>query len=222
MNLPLDERLSMLSVLTPACTLAADIGADHGFLGASLLQSGHIHTVQFIDISDKSLGKARRLVKALNLTDRARFTVGDGAENVDPCADAAIIAGLGAETIAGIVERGSDRFREMTLILQPNYNADILRRRITAAGFLIVQEDVIRAKGRWYVGIVAKAGERALTEYEIAVGPALLASNHPLLADYARFHVRVLQKALGGALRGDRGQAEPIERALNHWKEVLK
>ena len=30
----LDERLRMLSALVPACPVAADIGADHGFLGA--------------------------------------------------------------------------------------------------------------------------------------------------------------------------------------------
>ena len=39
MKIELDERLGMLADMVPVCSAAADVGTDHGFLGAWLLEN---------------------------------------------------------------------------------------------------------------------------------------------------------------------------------------
>ena len=75
----LDPRLTALADLCPACRVFADIGTDHGRLGAYLLQVGRCDRALLTDISTPSLEKARKLIGALSLTDRAEFFVGNGA-----------------------------------------------------------------------------------------------------------------------------------------------
>ena len=61
-KIALDPRLSMIARMVGACECCADIGCDHGRLGAFLLQSGQCRRVQLTDISEPSLDKAKRLI----------------------------------------------------------------------------------------------------------------------------------------------------------------
>ncbi len=222
--LPLDERLNMLAALVPACDMAADIGADHGFLGAHLVESGRVRHVQLLDISADSLNKARRLIAQEGLEDRVTFGVGDGTEAMSEAAQAVIIAGMGGATIAGIVSRGRVRLGEATLILEPNVRAQQLRETLARCGYRIDREEIARAAGRWYVGIRAVPGEADYTRRELLVGPALLTQGHPLLGDYAAFKVRVLKKALTGVRTGEGDRARriagEIEEELSIWEGI--
>ncbi|MBQ8952995.1 MAG: SAM-dependent methyltransferase [Clostridia bacterium] len=216
----LDERLSMLAALTPACPVAADIGADHGFLGAWLLESGKCERVQFLDISEKSLKKASRLIRGSGLTDRAVFSVGDGAEALTEPAGAVIIAGMGAATIEGILERGQARLGDATLVLQPNINVEHLRRGLVRLGYEILDEELARAGGRWYVGILAGRGSASYTDKELLAGPVLLRKRHPALGGYVQFRLRVQRKAYEGAVRSDEARARELYDEIKCWEEI--
>ena len=93
--LRLDERLRAIEDLAPACRCFADIGCDHGRLGAQMLLSGRAQRVWFTDISAPSIEKARVLIRKLGLSDRAVFRVGDGARALDQPPDAAASSGAG-------------------------------------------------------------------------------------------------------------------------------
>ena len=56
----LDARLSAIRDLAGSCACFADIGADHGRLGAHMLLRGLCGRAQLADISEASLSKARR------------------------------------------------------------------------------------------------------------------------------------------------------------------
>ena len=155
----LDARLSAIRALAGSCARFADIGADHGRLGAHMLLHDFCARAQLADISAASLIKARRLIYGLGLTDRVDFCVGDGAQALKERPDVAVIAGMGGQTIAGIVERGLDMLSDARLILQPNVAAPELRARLQAAGFCIEDEAIARDGRRLYVILVAKAGE---------------------------------------------------------------
>ena len=71
----LDPRLTALADLCPACRVFADIGTDHGRLGAYLLQVGRCRRALLTDISAPSLEKARKLIGALSLTNRAAMAL---------------------------------------------------------------------------------------------------------------------------------------------------
>ena len=116
----LDPRLSMIARLVGSCESCADIGCDHGRLGAFLLQSGQCRRVLLTDISAPSLEKARALMHGLGLTDRARFSVGNGALALDETPQVAVIAGMGGTTIARILREGRERLDGARLVLQPN------------------------------------------------------------------------------------------------------
>ncbi len=216
----LDERLSMLAALTPACPVAADIGADHGFLGAWLLQSGKCGRVQFLDISEPSLRKASRLIRRLGLGANAVFSVGDGAAALKEPADAVVIAGMGASTIEGIIERGQPFLGDAALILQPNINVDSLRRALVRLGYEICDENLARAGGRWYVGMLAKRGHAHYSQRDLLAGPVLLARRHPSLAGYTRFRLTVQRKAYEGAVRSDEARAAELLEEIKCWEEI--
>jgi len=221
MRIELDERLNMLAALTPACSMAADVGADHGFLGAWLLESGRCGRVQFLDISAPSLEKAKRLIGEMELDDRAIFSVGDGLEAMTEPAQTIIIAGMGGQTAAGILERGSDRLRGTRLIMQPNVGLVELRKKLTELGFVIVDERLARAGGRWYVGIAAEEGTAEYTEAELLAGPVLLKTKPEGLAEYADYRIKVTQKAYDGAVQGSKHEmTAELKRELDCWKEI--
>ena len=216
----LDERLSMLAALTPACRVAADIGADHGFLGAWLLESRKCERVQFLDISEPSLKKASRLIRAKGLSERAVFSVGDGAEALRETADAVIIAGMGATTIEGILQRGQARLGDAMLVLQPNINVDSLRLCLTRLGYEITDEELARAGGRWYVGLAARRGHAEYTRRELLAGPILLKKHHPMLDGYVQFRLKVQRKAYAGAARSDEARAQVLREEIECWEEI--
>lgn len=216
----LDERLSMLYDMIPSCAAAADIGADHGFLGARLLESGKCEHVEFLDISEPSLKKAWRLIRRCGLMERADFTVGDGAAALKNPADALVIAGMGAPTISGIIERGLSRLEHARLILQPNIGVDLLRADLMRMGFVICDEMIVRAGGRFYVAMAAERGQAAYTEKELLAGPVLLVKRPVDFAGYVQFRLRVQRKAYAGAVKGEAENAEALAHEIALWEEI--
>ena len=95
-EIALDPRLSMIARMVGSCACCADIGCDHGRLGAFLLQTGQCKALQMTDISGPSLDKARALMDNLDMADRVRFSVGDGL--------------LGSAPVMAVHPEGSDAF----------------------------------------------------------------------------------------------------------------
>lgn len=221
MKIELDARLEMLAKLVPDCDVVADVGTDHGFLGAWLLENKRCEKLQFMDISASSLQKAKNLIEDMQLESRSVFSVGDGLAAMSEPARAVIIAGMGGVTIAGIIERGRDRLHGARLIMQPNVGIRELRTSLMNQGFRIVDEQLARSGGRWYVGIAAEEGTVQYTERELLAGPVLIRKRPPELKGYAEFRIKVLQKAYDGAARGSKhDMTRELANELTLWKEI--
>ena len=217
----LDSRLSAIAELVGKCEAYADIGCDHGRLGAFLLQNGWVSRALLMDISDPSLDKARALVRLLGLEDKTRFLVGDGAEPLDCAVDCVVIAGMGGTTVAGIIERGHAKLGNARLILQANVANRELRERLMLTGYRIQNERVIKDGRRHYIIIEAVPGQAAYSEQELTVGPVLMKEKPAALAEYAEFRLRVARKALSGAESGaEREVSESLRREIEIWEEV--
>jgi tRNA (adenine22-N1)-methyltransferase len=215
----LDPRLEKIAELCGRCVSFADIGTDHGRLGAYMLQTGLCENVQFTDISEPSLMKAKRLLTTLGIADKARFLVGDGAKALEDKPDVAVIAGMGGETISGIIARGREDLADARLVLQPNVAADDVRRQLCESGYRIVDEAVVRDGRRLYVIIAAEPGELELTEMQLAVGPVLMEKKPGRLFEYAAFRLRVARKALTGLESGGHDGAD-LKKEIELWEEV--
>ena len=217
----LDPRLSMIAEMVGRCETYADIGCDHGRLGAFLLQRGWVRQALLMDISDSSLEKARALIRLLGLSERTRFLVCDGADALDCVPDVVVIAGMGGTTAAGIVERGRERFADARLILQANVAIPELRERLSCAGYRISDERIVRDGRRYYIIIEAVPGHAAYDLRELTVGPVLMQNRPKELAGYADFRLRVAGKAMEGAMRGGEDNAiESLRKEIQIWKDV--
>jgi len=222
-RISLDPRLSMIAEMLATCSCCADIGSDHGRLGAFLLQNHRCERMCLTDISAPSLDKARKLIALLGLEDKTGFYVGDGALALEEKVDAAVIAGMGGETISEIIENSAGKLDGARLILQPNVAAPQLRRCLNKCGYRIVDEALVRDGRRIYVIIEAQPGEQELTDVECEVGPVLLKKRPEELADYTAFRLRVAKKAFEGARNGsDSENIEALRKEISIWEDVEK
>lgn len=219
----LDPRLSMIAELVGKCDCFADIGCDHGRLGAFLLQNERCRRGQLTDISSPSLDKARRLIGLMGLKDRVDFCVGNGALALEYPADVVVIAGMGGTTIGEIIVSGKAKLGDARLILQPNVAARELRQTLSDNGYRIVDERIAPDGRRNYVIIVAEKGVQTYDERQLIVGPVLLKRMPETLMAYGAFKLNVAEKALKGAMAGqDQCQKAALEGEIEIWKDVLK
>ena len=156
--------------------------------------------------------KARRLIYGLGLTDRVDFCVGDGAQALKEPPDVAVIAGMGGQTIAGIVERGRDMLENargwFCSPTWPRRNcARACRRRVFASR----TKSSPATGGGCISSSRRRRGKCASRRRRAEVGPVLLQE-----APAAAFRLRGLPPARGGqgACRA-RGADTATRRPLN-------
>ena len=151
----------------------ADVGCDHGYLTAYLLEACPQLTALACDVSAPSLDKARRLMERRALSGRVRFAVADGLAAIDAPVDAIVLAGMGAETILSIVRAGRARIGQTALIVQANTDLPLLRAELAAMGFAAGREVFVQAAGRRYVTMCMRAAQpRELSAREALLGAA--------------------------------------------------
>jgi len=189
----------------------ADIGCDHGLLACHLAAAGH--TVTAVDISAASLEKCRILAEKTGLAfvppgggPGARraplsFHLGNGLKTLDTPLDCAVIAGLGAGTIAGILRSARPHYAGLRFILCPASRPEQLRTRLRCLGFGITNEELVLEDRRYYpvieaVGCQPPTGGQPASTADCQLttvsspadwlGPCLFATRHPLLPGLAR------------------------------------
>lgn len=214
-----DKRLRLLMDLLPPCRVAADIGTDHGKLGAALLESGKCEKVWFSDISSPSLEKARVLIEKLGLTDRAEFFVGDGAEAFPCSPDAAVIAGMGGNTICHIIESGREKLASATLLLEPNVGAYETRLCLMNSGYTIIDECAVTEGRHSYPVILAKPGKAEYGYDELIAGPVLGNKTDAESVFFREKQRIMLETALENAKKSDKADIAPLETELNVWRK---
>ena len=141
-----NPRFSAILELIGRADTVADIGCDHGYVGAALLESGAAKKVWFTDVSEKALSRAQRLVREKALPG-ACFFAGDGFAPLPETPDAAVIAGMGGETIAHILSHPLAKTRA---VLQPMRDAELLFRDLTELGFRVLRVYVVYQERRYY------------------------------------------------------------------------
>ena len=145
----LGPRLSAAAAFVPEGACVADVGADHGRLGAELLRAGRVRRVVAVDRSESALRGASEALapwlergRAAGTEARAAVALGDGLEapGADGC-DCAVLAGLGGKAIAGIVERAAaSGALSARVVAQPLTGHHLVREALARAGRGIVDE----------------------------------------------------------------------------------
>lgn len=158
MALKLSPRLLAAASLVSIGSKVADIGTDHGYIPIYLLENGICKSALAVDLNLKPLEIAYENIKNAGFSDKIKCILSDGFSALScDVADTFVIAGMGGETIAKIIENcifaKSNRY---TYILQPMSKKEVLRRFLFDNGFEIESELLAFEKDKIYTVFSAK------------------------------------------------------------------
>lgn len=223
----LPHRLRKIAELIGTADTVADVGCDHGLLGAALLEDGRAKKVIASDISIASLQKARFLAEGRGLSGRMEFREGNGLSVLAPGeADVIVLAGMGGMLMADILRNGDETAKAAgKLVLLPHRNVYELRGFLCGNGYEIVTEGLAREQGRYYNVMHVQAGQSPPTgDFWLRVGNKLLENGDPLLRGYLEQEVKTTKSILHRAVQGkDTGDyCDSLVEDIRKMEDLLK
>jgi len=218
--LKLSARLELIAGYIEKDARVADIGADHGFLPVYLALRGLAHGVIASDISSGSLASARKTAEKYGVTDKITFITAPGLDGIGKeQVDIVVIAGLGGETIAGIIQAAPWLSPpDHQLILQPQSKMDVFCRRLAESGYAILDASLTQERGRIYTVILAGAGDIPDGDPEMALYLLLVKKQDPLIETFLDELIGKARRAAIGA--GDSKRLESlikIKEEASNW-----
>ena len=152
----------------------ADVGCDHAYITTEALRCGKATFSVASDIRPGPLCRAEENVTEAGFSDRVKLVLADGLDGIEQYSpDDIIIAGMGGELIADIIERAPFvKNKNIRLILQPMTSQDKLRAYLCSAGFEITKELLPVERSHIYQVIAARytGVPYTLTPAELYVG----------------------------------------------------
>ena len=215
-------RLQAVADLVPPNAALADIGTDHAYLPAWLLGRGLVRRAIAADINKGPLDRARLTAQQYNCTEQMDFRLCNGLAGIAPDeVDTIVIAGMGGETIAAILQAAPwVQDGRYALILQPMSVQSDLRGWLWHNGFSIQKEEIIREGDKLYNILVASYGDAVqLTAGEEWAGRQLRDMVQPLRAEYLARLLEKVDRAIAGISRGRSGLQDP---RLEHLRQVQR
>ena len=200
-KLKLSERLNAIADYIEPGASVADIGTDHGHLPVYLAQNGLASSIIASDISAGSLEAALKSASKYGVKDSIQFIVAPGLSGICRSdADTVVLAGMGGETIASILEGarwpGSCGVR---LVLQPQSKIGELCSCLREYGFVIVDAKLVRDDGRLYVVMLVTGGVADFAlEPEMELYARMIRNDDPLFAEYIDNLIDNAHHALAG------------------------
>lgn len=220
----MNKRLQAIEKLVEPGLGLIDVGTDHGYLPVSLARHGYPGALFASDIGKGPLEAARRSAGEAGLEERIEFLLCDGLALCDPArVDSIVIAGMGGDTICGILDRAEwcmdGRYR---LLLQPMTRGEVLRYWLTNNGFTIEREQLVFDGGEIYSLLCARfGGQQQLLDAELYAGAFSLIEEDPLWPEYRALLLTRLEKLLRGLRQGGRdpGRLRLMEEVQAQLKE---
>ena len=217
----LSPRLAMVADLIPCGAKLADVGTDHAYLPAALMERGYLSGAIAADLRSGPLDRARQTVVEQGLADKIELRLCDGLSGIRPEeADTVVIAGMGGETIAAILAAAPwTRERNTRLILQPMSSMDDLRCWLEENGYAIEREELVREGETLYTAWSVRAGRmEPQTPAQLVAGRN---QNHPLRGAWLDLWIGKVQRALDGLERSSREQSAARRQELSEVYEEL-
>lgn len=160
----LSKRLAAAYDMVPKARCIADVGTDHGYLAAALLQGGKADYVIAIDVNKGPLASARAYLKAQGLEGQSECRLGNGLTVVKSGeVDVAVLCGMGGFLMADIVKAAPTGIG--TFILQPQNGHEELKRYLYDANYGVMAERLIYDSGHYYEVWRVEAGKSQQSVY---------------------------------------------------------
>lgn len=217
----LTARLQAVACAVPRGARFADVGTDHGSLPVWLILNGVVECAIAADLRAGPLDAARRTAARWGVEDRLSFRLCDGLSGIDPEeADVIAVAGMGGDTIAGILEAAPwTREAGRTLLLQPMTALPELRRWLQVHGYAILGERISREGERFYSIWTVVGGEMPeLSPGELWAGRQ---SRDPLRGEYLDYVAAKVNRILMGQMLALEPDGESIGRLQTVLTQLL-
>lgn len=214
----MSKRLTKIaSYVTPGLGVA-DVGTDHAYIPIMLLKSDYEGNIIATDINEGPLKKAFANLSELGFEDKVSLILCDGLDGCDPASvDTIIVAGMGGDTITGILDRADWCARKgIRLILQPVTKAEILRYWLINNDFVITDESLVKENGTVYQIICARQGKsERYSDAELYIGKPEDLSSDVLFSEHLAIHIKRFKSAIQSLEKTKRS-------GLNAWLGMLR
>ncbi len=221
----LPPRLEKIASLVTESEIVADIGTDHGCLPAALIERGIVKKVIASDIAPGPLKRAEETLLRRGVTDNIELRLGFGLDTVRESdgVDTIIIAGMGGETIAGILEHSPKIVGSAKLIItQPMSALEEFRTYIYGAGYSEIREYLALEKEKIY-NIFAmspvKTRRESLSPIEALAGRDILNTRPEHFDKYIR---KIISSQKTKAASLSRSSSPEAKAELGRTKKLLK
>ena len=218
----MSSRLEMIASFVTQGRGVADIGTDHAILPIILRRRGYKGYIVAGDINEGPLKKAERGLLEAEIDD-VELKLCNGLESIDGSRiDTIVVAGMGGDTITGILDRGlydmpewADR-SDYKLILHPVTKPEILRYWLVNNGFRISGENYIEDNGILCQIICAEPGEsEKYMDSELYVGQLERIGNQPCFEAVVDKHIKRFKAAA-------KGLENASDASLAAWKKLIE
>lgn len=218
----MSNRLELIATFVQDGIGVADVGTDHGYIPVMLREKGYRGNIIATDINIGPLEKAKQSLKEAQCEDTVELILCDGLDGCESeKVDTIIVAGMGGDTITGILDRADWIFREdIKLILQPVTKPEILRYWLVNNDFRIIKEAQIEENGTIYQIICAVPGRDCrYKDSELFIGRFELIKDSPYVQDTLDKHIKRFGSAVNGLKSTKRQELLPwlgiIEKILS-------
>lgn len=201
--------------------IVADIGTDHALLPVELVLSGKVHRAYAVDNKSGPFMRAQQYIKASGCETLIEAMLADGLSTVPEDADCWIIAGMGYDTAALILDQRPQVPVGQQLIVQVNHGVDNMRKYLMNNKWRIIDERIIFDAHYYQIikAIKVKSVERLRSE-DIDFGPFLRKEKNSAFTEYWQFQKQKLQKIVNQLDHGSK-RAQQLQKQINSIKNML-
>ena len=206
----LTPRLMMIAgMLTKGKTLA-DVGTDHAYLPVYAFKNGLCPFAFAGDINRGPLENAKATVEKYGVGDKISLILSPGLDNFPAnCAETVVIAGMGGEQIADIVDAAQWLKKpDVTLIVQPMTMHEKCRKSLADMGFKCVQTRYAKEGRRLYVAEKYVYSPPCRIDDVTAYVGSALSDPDPLAKEYVQSRVKKLKQMIAGMSGSNRMKSD--------------
>ncbi|MCQ2519487.1 MAG: class I SAM-dependent methyltransferase [Lachnospiraceae bacterium] len=222
----LSERLREVSKTVISCNKVADIGCDHGYVAISLIESGKINSALCMDINEGPLEAAKEHIRTAGYENVIETRLSNGLHNATAGdeIESIIVAGMGGNLVSTIIDEGSDIVKGLKqMVLQPQSELFLVRKKIRELGFYIDSEKFLIDMGKYYWIMDARPGKQECMEPNMQelydnYSEFLIKSKDSLYKEYIENSIRINEGYLKGISDGN---SASLNQKINDLKQVL-
>lgn len=158
-------RLEKISSYISDNEKVLDVGCDQALL-SKILAKKNIYSIAS-DLRPNIIENAKKNLTPLE-KEYITFSVSNGVPTILNEEYTLVLSGMGAHTILDILKNSNYRFNKIITI--SNNNNDILRTEMSKLNYYVLEEEIIKEKGKFYNLIVFDNVKRDYSKEQILVG----------------------------------------------------